>query len=116
MSTGKPRDLCKERFWRRMIARQRKARMSVRRFCELHALSAQHFYAWQRVIQQRDAQDIHFIPVEVVPDDAPESVVDVAASTLELVLRDGRLLRIGAGFDTATLKRLLALLEEDRPC
>ena len=34
----------------------------------------------------------------------------------ELVLANRRVLRVGTGFDAATLRRLLPLLEEDGPC
>ena len=39
-----------------------------------------------------------------------------AVHALELVLADGRTLRVAPGFDAATLRRLLAVLREDRPC
>jgi hypothetical protein len=45
-----------------------------------------------------------FVPVGVVP-----------SSTLELVLGHDRVIRVPTGFDAATLRQLLAILEE-RPC
>ena len=35
---------------------------------------------------------------------------------LELVLADGRVVRVAPGFDAATLLRLLAVLEAEGPC
>jgi hypothetical protein len=51
--------------------------------------------------------------VAVVPE--PEPPVADSRSALELLLAGGRVLRVPAGFDAATLRRLLALLEEQRP-
>jgi transposase-like protein len=116
MSIGKPRDRAKELFWRRMIAQRQKSGLSVQRFCELHDLSAQRFYAWQRVIQERDAQEVRFVPVEIMPEEKPVAALDGSAGALELVLSKERLLRIGTGFDADTLQRLLAVLEEGQPC
>jgi hypothetical protein len=50
-------------------------------------------------------------PVQVVADATHAG----QASALEVVLTDGRAVRIAPGFDAATLRRLLAVLE-GRPC
>jgi hypothetical protein len=43
--------------------------------------------------------------------------VTVAATpVLEVVLGDGRVVRVPAGFDAATLRQLLMVLQEARPC
>jgi hypothetical protein len=113
MSTGKPRDCKKEGFWRRMLQRWRQSGLSVRDFCARHALAQPNFYAWRRTLVQRDAE-VQFVPVRLAAEATATTTNGGAA--LELLLDGRRLLRIGPGFDAATLKRLLALLEEDRPC
>src|SRR5262249_20863693 len=112
MSQGKPRDPRKEQFWRRLLRLWQRSGLSVRAFCEQHDLSQPSFYAWRRTLAQRDAQAITFVPVEVLPEPLPP---ESQAAGLELVLAGGRLLRIGPAFDEPTLRRLLALLEEQRP-
>jgi hypothetical protein len=113
MSTGKPRDHGKERFWRTTLRQWRHSGLSVRAFCDQHGLAQPNFYAWRRTLAQRDAE-VQFVPVRL----APERTNNLTATTsaLELVLDDHRRLRIGPGFDGPTLTRLLALLEEDPPC
>ena len=115
MSQGKPRDPNKEQFWRRMLRQWQRSGLSVRAFCEQHGLSQPSFYAWRRTLADRDAQAVHFVPVEVVPEPTPGLTPDPATAGLELLLSGGRVLRIGPGFDGPTLRRLLALLEEGRP-
>ena len=107
MSTRKQRDGGKERFWRRMVRQWGNSRLSIRAFCLGHGLSEPNFYAWRRLLKQRDAAACAFVPVQVVADNKP--VERPAATTsgtvggLELVVGGGRLLRIGPGFDAATL-------------
>ena len=51
------------------------------------------------------------MPVQVVADALPAQV-----NALEVVLVDGRTVRVAPGFDVATLRRLLAVLQEGGPC
>jgi transposase-like protein len=112
MSTGRPRDPGKEQFWRSLIRRWQRSGRSVRRFCAEHHLCPHSFYTWRRLLQQRDAQALHFVPVEVVSDPLPAVQPPQVEAGLELVLGRDRLVRIAPGFDGPTLRRLLALLEE----
>lgn len=115
MATSKPRDGSKERFWRRIVRQWRRSGLSVRAFCAEQDVSEPSFYAWRRTLQQRDAAGAAFVPVQVLADPLPPTS-DRNPSGLELVLGTGRVVRIGPGFDAATLRRLLAVLEEGRPC
>ena len=87
------------------------AAASVRAFCARHRLAPASFYAWRRVLQQRAAEKPTFVPVQVLADATP-----APASALEVVLLDGRTVRVAPGFDAATLRRLLAVLEGEGPC
>ncbi len=112
MSTTYQQRSDKERFWRRRLRQWRSSGLSVRAFCAEYALSEPSFYAWRRTVAQRDGEGVPFVPVQVVPEAQP---LGAAAGGLELVLGEGRLLRVGPGFDGPTLQRLLAVLEEGRP-
>jgi transposase len=111
MTLGKPRDARKEQQWRQWIQRWRASGLSVAAFCARHGLRQQSFYAWRRELQRRDAEQPVFVPVNVVADDEPARDAGVA-----IVLRGGRTVRVGPGFDPATLRHVLAVLEEGRPC
>jgi transposase-like protein len=117
----------KERFWRRMVRQWRRSGLTVRAFCAEHEVSEPSFYSWRRSIAERDQQpaqratasdrtvgddDAHdqpvFVPLRVVP--------TAAGMAFEVVLSQGRVVRVPARFDPAALRQLLAILEEERPC
>lgn len=111
MAQGKPRDPRKEQQWRQWIQRWQKSGLSVRAFCDRHDLAQPSFYAWRRVLQQRDATAPTFVPVRVVPDEQLAPI-----NCFVIVLASGRTLQVTPGFDPITLRQLLALLEEVPPC
>jgi transposase-like protein len=113
MAHGKPRDPRKEQHWRRLIQLWENSGLTVRAFCARHHLSQPSFYAWRRELQQRDAATA-FVPVQVETNDQPARVNSVP--TIEVVLAGGRCIRVTPGFDSATLRQLLAVLQEGEPC
>jgi hypothetical protein len=110
MVHGRARDERKERQWRHWIGEWQTSGLSVRAFCDRRGLTVASFYAWRRVLERRAAEKAAFVPVQVVADAVPAQ-----ASALEVVLADGRMVRVAPGFDVATLLQLLAVLES-RPC
>jgi transposase-like protein len=115
MSTTNQRRASKEQFWRTVLKRWRSSGLSVRAYCDEHGLAEPTFYAWRRMVAERDAAAVRFVPAQVVAESRPQVGVDGLAGALELVLGAGHVLRVGPGFDGPTLKRLLALLEEGQP-
>ena len=112
MAPGRARDQRKEQQWRRWINQWQASGLSVQAFCARHDLASARFYHWRRVLERRAAeQPAAFVPVQVVADAPPAQ-----GSALELVLADGRIVRVAPGFDEATLRRLLAVLEGEGSC
>jgi transposase len=111
MAHGKPRDPRKEQQWRGWIHQWQQSGLSVRAFCARHGLAAPSFYAWRRELTRRDAAAPAFVAVRLAPDEEP-----APARGVEVVLAGGRRLRVAPGFDPATLRQLLAVLEEAPPC
>ena len=110
----------KEAYWRTAMQRWRHSGQNVRSYCLQHGLSEPSFYAWRRTIQERDRQAARSRQQrrarrDAVPTFVPVTVV-AAAPALEVVLDDGRSIRVPAGFDAATLRRLLAVLNEAPSC
>jgi hypothetical protein len=61
-------------------------------FCARHGLATRSLYAWRRRLQQRAADPLPVVSVQVVVDAPPAQ-----ASALELVLADGRIVRSRQG-------------------
>ena len=104
------RDLGREPHWRRVLARWRRSGLSVRAFCRAEGVSEPSFYGWRRKLDQADHKKPAFLPVHVVTEEAKEP----ATRGIEIVLANGRCLRVGPGFDPHTLVTLVDLLEAGR--
>jgi transposase len=117
---ARPPDAGKQRHWLDLMRRWQQSQLSVRAFCERLGLREANFYLWRRRLRQRGllpmppAPKPHTTPapirstfVKLTLDAAP-----TATTAIELVLNDRRLVRVHPGFDPATLRQLLRLLEE----
>ena len=109
MAPGRARDEQKEHQWRQRIAQWQTSGLTVAAFCARHDLASASFYAWRRTLQRRAAQPPRFVPVQLVAGPPP-------ATPLEVVLADGRVVRVAPGFDATTLRQLLAVLRQEPPC
>jgi transposase-like protein len=91
-------------YWRAQMEAQERSGKSVARFCKDQGLTEQAFYFWRK--RFRNQQPIRFALVET------ETVRQQPATEvgLELVLATGERLRIGAGVETATLRRVVEAL------
>jgi transposase-like protein len=113
MAHGKPRDARKEQHWRRLIQQWKNSGLTVRAFCARHHITQPSFYAWRRELQERDAATA-FVPVHVETDD--QLARPISIPTIEVVLAGGQCVRVPPGFDPATLRQLLVVLQEGGPC
>ena len=111
------RDGAKERTWRRHVSRWQRSGLSIRAYCAAEGLAEGNFHAWRRTLAERDRQAARrgrqtpmpaFVPVQVVGD----VTTSTSRSLFEVVLANGRVLRIGADADLNVVRQLLALLEE----
>jgi len=100
----------KHRYWQRAIGDAARSGMSIREFCRPHRLRESQFYWWQRKLKARRRQERSKPGVQdraasfaLVSEDG----MDMPAG-LELVLQDGRRLRISQGVQEETLRAVLA--------
>ena len=118
----KRRDPEKERFWRRVIRRQRESSLTVSAFCTAEGLKDWSFHWWRRELAKRDREKPaakaaakpkakpSFVPVQLLP----ERDELHTSSTIEVVLTSGQRVRVPAGFDPQALDSLLTVLEAHR--
>lgn len=133
-------DAQKQRYWEEVVRRWREGGQSVRGFCRAEGLRESAFYFWRRELTRRgDRVDVgsgsrlqarpmtpvsrssarvsprrgstpSFLPVQVVGPGVAET-----SQGVEIILAQGRAVRVRAGFDRQTLADVLAVLEA-RPC
>jgi hypothetical protein len=102
-------DKKKEARWGRLLRERRRTGESVADFCTRRGVPVHQFYWWQRRLravvavdapQSRHAAD--FVPVRfALP----------GAGPIEVMHRDGHLIRLPIGFDPVSLGHLLQALE-----
>lgn len=98
----------KERRWKKIIREATRSNLSISEFCRQHRLKEKQFYWWRHRLRGRAEQAIHRSSARsasfALVSDGPGSV----DAGIELVLGDGRRLRISKGVDEATLRAVLA--------
>jgi len=115
MSSGKG-DAEKARYWQRTIREAVRSGMSIREFCRQRRLKESRFYWWQRKLKVSRGDRIRKAGVQA--DRASFALVSdepgMIDAGIELVLGDGRRLRIRQGVEEETLRAVLAALEPSR--
>jgi hypothetical protein len=115
--------------WRELVSEQGRSGQSVAVFCRERGLCAPHFYAWKKRLREADggqgevrAPLAKFVEVKLVPAglglagagrDAGAASVSRAAgdARVEVLLKNGRSLRVGPGFDAELVRALVAVVE-----
>jgi hypothetical protein len=115
--------------WRKLVSEQGRSGQSVAAFCGERGLCAPYFYTWRKRLREADAGQgvlraplAKFVEVKLVPAgpglagagrDAGAASVSRAAGDVrvEILLKNGRSLRVGPGFDADLVRALGAVVE-----
>jgi len=92
--------------WRKLVSEQEGSGESVAAFCRERKLCAPHFFAWKKRL--REAAGAKFVAVKL----AVAGTTRVAGDArVEILLKNGRSLRVGPGFDAELVRALVAVVE-----
>jgi hypothetical protein len=91
-------------YWRELIAEQKRSGVTVQRFCEDRGLTEQSFYVWRKRLKKQAPMQFALVQT------GPTGHSSTADAALEVVLRTGERLRIGAGVNVAALRLVLETL------
>jgi transposase-like protein len=115
---GRRIDASKREQWRKVMAEAARSGTSVREFCRQRQITEPQFYAWRARLNgkthgaaRRRALAAGKAATFALVSDAPGAL----DAGLELVLADGRRVRISRGVDEATLRTVLAAVGSG-PC
>jgi hypothetical protein len=110
---NRKRDVEKARYWQKTIGEAARSGTSIRGFCRQRRLKESQFYWWQHKLKGNRQERMRkhsshrgaasFALVSEEPADTDAGV--------ELVLGDGRRLRLRKGVDEETLRAVLAAVE-----
>ncbi len=124
------------RKWRRLVSEQRRSGQSVAAFCRERELRASHFFWWKKRLRAAGGPEAprtalgKFVEVKLTPvvteraGAGPVSRAGVVGrraadppsggdGRVEVILRNGRSLRVGPGCDAAHVQALAAVLESE---
>jgi hypothetical protein len=110
------RDPKPEQFWRRHRSRQPASGLTIREYCRKHVLGEPSFYAWRRIIGERDlashpthdatpSPEPAFLPVAFSNPQARH-----CAAAIDIQLANGCRIRVRSGCDRTLLADELAIL------
>ncbi len=119
--------------WSERVKRWKRSGLSGAEFAQREGLKAPQLYWWTWKLGASDpapaaADEPRFLPVRVVGSPAaasprPEAALVKPSSSwgspvglIEIVLPNGRLVRVPPGFDPATLERVLSIAAEAGAC
>ena len=110
----KKQDVEKARYWQAVIRDAARSGLSTRAFCRQRKLHESQFYWWQRRLKEkRPSASTPRGPANGAASFALVSGEPGSADAgIELVLAGGRRLRLAKGVDEATLRSVLAALEQ----
>jgi len=110
-----------EQSWRERLESWRRSGLSQAEFCRQRRLSPVSLSWWKRRFARQESATpaisprTEWLAVRAVPTATAEPCGEGSEPQLEVVLRGGRRVRVGPGFDASALLRLVQALES-LPC
>jgi transposase-like protein len=105
----------KREHWRRLIAEAAQSGTSIREFCRRRGVTERQFYSWRTKLNGQVHGAARRQALAATGQTGTFALVSDAPGALEagieLLLADGRRLRISRGVDEATLRTVLAALQ-----
>jgi transposase len=124
-TSGRTAAVAKRRYWRREDARKaveawQRSGETLAEFCRRRGLHPRRVRRWAKRLEGAldpeptpSSEPVRFHPVQLVSWRAPQ---DESRSPIEIVLGDGRLVRVPPGFSAADLTRVLQVLAAEGGC
>ena len=103
--TQRERSKQARRKWQGLLAEQGRSGQSVAAFCRERKLCVSHFFWWRKRLGASGV--VKFLEVKL----AAAAPIPGDDRRVEVVLRNGRSLRVGPGFDPELVRALAVVLE-----
>lgn len=108
-------------FWRSHVEAQAASGFSGARYCRERALKLASFYRWRKLLSASSAHSASVSAFTEIRMEAPapsrvQQTQAAMETPVEIVLENGRTLRVWTGFDASVLARALAIAEGADAC
>jgi len=105
----------REQLWRLRVVEQRASGLTVRAFCQRHALREPSFYFWRRTLAERDRANSRPAEPAFVAVETPAVASLLPTAMIEVHLPNGTRVSVPPGCEASHLAMVFAVLE-GRPC
>ncbi len=105
--TQRERSKRARRKWQGLVSEQGRSGQSVAAFCRERKLCAPHFFWWKNRLRASAAAK--FLEVKLAA--AAPAAGTVGDARVEVLLKNGRSLRVGRGVDAKLVRALVAVVE-----
>ena len=117
--TQRERSRQARRKWKKLISEQGRSGQSVAAFCRERELGASHFYWWKKRLRTAGSEAqgtpmTRFVEVKLAGAEPECPATDAPPGgdrRVEILLKNGRSLRVGRGFDAELVRALVAVVE-----
>ena len=111
----------KRPYWQAHVDGQAASGRTVAQYCKTHGINVSAFYRWKRELKhqrQHSSQADVFteLKVEATPPCDDSAAGQHTETPVEIVMEDGRTVRVWTGFDASVLERVLAIVGGSRLC
>ena len=115
--TGTLAEVASRSYWREDDARRivdawQESGEPISRFARRLGVDWRRVSRWARRLVPSAEARLRFHPVRVTDEDVPRP----GAASIDIEVGQGRRVRVAPGFATDDLRRVLAVLDESRPC
>lgn len=99
--------------WSALVEESEATNLSIREFCEQSNVPIGQLYAWRKKLRTVEPKRSGFTPVRLAA--ATESP-QASAGVLEVVLRNGRIIRVTSPVDVHVLRAVVQAVESGAAC
>jgi hypothetical protein len=97
--------------WRKLVREQEGSGESVAAFCRERKLCAPHFFAWKKRLREAAGAKFEEVKLAVAGTGLAGATRAAGDARVEILLKNGRSLRVGPGFDAELVRALMAVVE-----
>lgn len=105
--------------WAKRVERWRRSGLSTEAFSAREGIKSKQLVWWRwKLGSSSPSEPVTLVPPEFLPVHVVDAVACPSGATLpvEIALPNGRVVRVAAGFDAATLERVLEIASEGGAC